>query len=311
MEGADNGTHSSPDGHVHLHGGQPVVHAEMDPARAEFMKKHRGHESLHAALVMGMFTFLLVAQLGLVLWKKRSPKTFNLVTLCGMLFLPPLYSLWHSYWRFIAIWVAFMAVSGYFLSMPFREKPMKMSTPRKLYWFFFLSNKVAFAVAVGGYALVLVDQVSGKVWGLGYVATLTLFYGLLYGVIARDLAALCADKMAKMLGYQTVDAMPDRLVGSRVCAICSDTLESATEEIVPLPDCGHEFHSFCIRGWRIVGKDECPRCKEKVELSHVFVQPWEKQSVVWSYVLDVTRYLIVWNPLIFGISAWAIRTIDH
>merc|ERR1711974_243723 len=139
-----------------------------------------------------------------------------------------------------------MGVSSYFLSLPFVQKPMHMSTPRKVYWFFFLSNKAAFGLSLLGYVLVLLDALSGKVWGLGPTAVLLLFYGLLYGVIARDLASLCADKMARTLGFSgDHGAMPDRTaVSGRVCAICADTLQTATEDLIALPSCGHEFHSF-------------------------------------------------------------------
>lgn len=295
------------------HGDHPG-HA-VDAARAEFLAKHKGHEKLHASLLMGLLAFLFVAQLALVVWKSRSPKTFETVTLVGMLVLPPLYALYHLYWRFLVIFAAFLAVTAFFLSKPFVEKPMLVTTPRQVYWFFFLCNKIAFGLAFAGYVLLLLDAASGKAYGLSYLATMCMFYGLFYGVIGRDLAALCADKMAASLGYSSSAAvgLPQRsLVASdRVCAICADTLSSVTEDAITLPTCGHVFHSFCIRGWSIVGKRECPSCKEKVELQHVFVQPWEKQSVLWSYVLDVTRYLIVWNPLIFGVSTVVIGMLDH
>ncbi len=304
---------------VHVHGGAAVhvhsdgtAHGPVEAAREEFLVKHRGHEQLHAALLLGMLVFLVSAQVGLVYWKRRSPKTFELVTLVGMLALPPLYALYHFYWRFLLIWAAFGAVTAFFLSKPFVERPMRATTPRQVYWFFFLLDKVSFGLAFAGYALLLLDAMLGRTLRAGYFATMLLFYGLFYGVIGRDLASLCADKMALSLGYASAGGLPQRAAGGgAVCAICCDTLDSVVEKAITLPTCGHVFHSFCIRGWRIVGKRECPSCREKVELQHVFVQPWEKQSVLWSYVLDVTRYLVVWNPLIFGVATMAIRVLDH
>ncbi len=314
-------------GHVH---GPPVVHVHGDgvghdaahAAHEEFLVKHRGHEQLHAALLLGMLAFLVAAQVALVLWKKHHNKSFEMVTLLGMMVLPPLYALYHAYWRFLVIWIVFAAVTARYLSRPFLEKPMHVTTPRQVYWFFFLCNKVSFGLAMLGYALIVADAISGKRMGMGGFAVMLMFYGLFYGVIGRDLAVLCADKMAASLGYASSAAagLPQRggagsggggSGGGAVCAICCDTLDSVAEEVITLPTCGHVFHSFCIRGWRIVGKRECPSCREKVELQHVFVQPWEKQSVLWSHVLDVTRYLIVWNPLIFGMATLAIRVLDH
>ncbi len=255
-------------GHMHVHSGNVDPHAgHLDPAHAEFLQKHRGHEQLHAALLAGLLVFVVAAQVTLMMWKQRSPKSFELVTLIGMMVLPPLFALYHLYWRFLLIWTAFASVTAFFLSKPFLEKPMRVTTPRQVYWFFFLCNKVAFAIAVVGYLLILLDVFLGKRLGLGYLATMLMFYGLFYGVIGRDLASLCADKMAASLGYASSSTMglPQRELDlGRVCAICCDALDSVTEDSITLPTCKHVFHSFCIRGWRIVGKRECPCCKEKV-----------------------------------------------
>jgi RING finger protein 121 len=276
-----------PAGHPHVHSGSVDPHAShLDPAHAEFMMKHKatrtdfffflslhfdvwfqGHEQLHAALLSGLLLFIVVAQVSLMYWKQRSPKSFELITLAGMLILPPAFALYHLYWRFLIIWSLFAAVTAFFLSKPFLEKPLRVTTPRQVYWFFFLCNKVAFGMALAGYLVLMLDVFMGKKLGLGYFATMLMFYGLFYGVIGRDLASLCADKMAASLGYASSSAMglPNRELDlGRVCAICCDALDSVSEDSITLPTCGHVFHSFCIRGWRIVGKRECPCCKEKV-----------------------------------------------
>lgn len=283
--------------------------ARMDAEKLEFMRKHHGHESLHAMLLMGLLMFLLLAQAILVYWKKRSPLTYDRVSLAGLLLFPPLFSFARGYWRFLITWILFIATSSYFLSKPFLERPMRLTTPRLVYWFFFLCNKVSFGLAFLGYCGLMVDALTGSSFSLGPSSLLFLFYGLLYGVISRDLALLCADRMASSLG-SLGGTLPTSAVDPRVCAVCGEDLNSISEDSVALPACGHVFHSFCIRGWSIVGKHECPRCKERVQLSEVFQHPWEKQSIVWSYVLDITRYLVVWNPLIVGASSLLIRLID-
>ena len=268
----------------------------------EILLKHKGHESLHAFMLFVMLAFLILSQVGLVFWKKNNARSFEMVTLGGLVFIPLLFSVYAHYVRFVVIWTLYMLCTGYFVSKPFLEKPMNVKTPRKVYWFFFLCNKISFGVALLGYVLMVVDALAGKL-GIAPIALMLLFYGLLFGVISRDLASVCADKISLKLGVGSGvskdGSMPTRFIpDNRVCAICCETLDSVTEHSVELPNCGHTFHSFCIRGWRIVGKAVCPCCSEKVELSDVFQQPWEKQSVLWSYVLDVTRYLVVWNPLI-------------
>ena len=78
---------------------------------------------------------------------------------------------------------------------------------------------------------------------------------------------------------------------------------AATAERTVTLSCGHAFHDFCIRGWTIVGKkDTCPYCGEKVSLKNMFSNPWETQSLMWANLLDAVRYLIVWNPVIVGVT---------
>lgn len=54
------------------------------------------------------------------------------------------------------------------------------------------------------------------------VGILLLFYAVYYGVMARDLAEICAEKIASGLGYYTPSGIPSReelllvLVGSSI-----------------------------------------------------------------------------------------------
>lgn len=44
--------------------------------------KHRGHEAMHAEMVLILIATLVVAQLLLVQWKQRHPRSYN-VSVCG------------------------------------------------------------------------------------------------------------------------------------------------------------------------------------------------------------------------------------
>lgn len=73
--------------------------------------------------------------------------------------------------------------------------------------------------------------------------------------------------------------------------------------------CKHLFHGTCVRGWCVVGKkDTCPCCREKVDLRAVFAgRPWETRNLSWLQMLDMLRYLVVWNPLILGVLSVALK----
>lgn len=47
-----------------------VEHARMHA-------KHKGHEAMHAEMVLILIVTLVVAQLVLVQWKQRHPKSYN------------------------------------------------------------------------------------------------------------------------------------------------------------------------------------------------------------------------------------------
>uniref|UniRef100_A0A8B9FUW8 Ring finger protein 121 n=1 Tax=Amazona collaria TaxID=241587 RepID=A0A8B9FUW8_9PSIT len=54
-----------------------VEHARMHA-------KHRGHEAMHAEMVLILIATLVVAQLLLVQWKQRHPRSYNFYSASGM-----------------------------------------------------------------------------------------------------------------------------------------------------------------------------------------------------------------------------------
>ena len=66
--------------------------------------------------------------------------------------------------------------------------------------------------------------------------------------------------------------------------------------------CMHIFHESCIKGWCVVGKkDSCPSCSERVDIKALLkTSPlWGPPSRLWGQLLDVVRYIVVWNPMVF------------
>mmetsp|Transcript_40997 Transcript_40997/g.67405 ORF Transcript_40997/g.67405 Transcript_40997/m.67405 type:complete len:358 (+) Transcript_40997:19-1092(+) len=51
-----------------------------------------------------------------------------------------------------------------------------------------------------------------------------LFYGLYYGVLARDTAQLCANWISTALGFFNADGFPLRRVPDNICAVCNNAL---------------------------------------------------------------------------------------
>jgi len=143
-----------------------------------------------------------------------------------------------------------------------------------------------------------------------------LFYGLYFGVLSRDCAELCADRMAVSMGFHSKKGLPSKSLVHGICAICAEQLQIGLSELdgektCELP-CRHSYHDFCIRGWLLIGKkNTCPYCNEKVEMSVVSGNPWETKSLLWANVLDAIRYLIVWNPIIIAFTQLALFVVGY
>ena len=66
--------------------------------------------------------------------------------------------------------------------------------------------------------------------------------------------------------------------------------------------CKHVFHRTCLAGWAVVGKKGvCPVCSERVDITAIYADSplLGKTSALFGQLLEMARYLVVWNPLLF------------
>jgi len=76
-------------------------------------------------------------------------------------------------------------------------------------WFYFI-YKLSYALGIIGYILILftfmginmIFDIKSPVW-MDW-GTLLIFYGLYFGVLGRDIAEICADKMASHIGVSAL-----------------------------------------------------------------------------------------------------------
>ncbi|KRX16709.1 RING finger protein [Trichinella nelsoni] len=281
---------------------------QMKIKHARFLLKHIGHEDKHVLIVCIAFFGVMIAQYLLFEWKKRYSKSYTRFTLFSMWIIPFALSLWRGFWRFIVSWLAFTSMTFYITSKAM-QKHISGSTPRLVYKWFLFVHKLCSFLGFFGYVVTVLTLfgigifLSMKFDDLFNFGILCLFYGIYYGVLNRDLAAICSNTMAAHIGYYSDEGLPRRTLESDMCAVCGSKIsangnERQVEQLYNL-SCGHTFHEFCIRGWCIVGKNEiCPYCREKVNLKEFFTNPWEKTEAVLMYVLDFVRYLVAWNPIL-------------
>uniref|UniRef100_A0A7E4VID6 RING-type domain-containing protein n=1 Tax=Panagrellus redivivus TaxID=6233 RepID=A0A7E4VID6_PANRE len=316
------------DGHGHVLvrlDGETDEEFQWRQEHAAMHAKHKGHDVMHAEMLIVFLIVLAIAQVVLVLWKSRHFKSYQLMTTLGLWIIPFGVSIHKGFWRFLFTWAAFSSVSGYIYNLSVQPQ-IAGTTPRRIYkWFLFLHN-LSYVLGVAGY-LILMGTVMGVnlIFNVKTSTTLDagiylLFYGLYYGVLGRDFAHVCTDRLACKIGYYTAEGLPKKVLESGVCAVCGHNIRRGAAELLtgddeveePTSDesaertytlsCNHSFHEFCIRGWVVVGKlQTCPYCKEKVDLKRMFKNPWEKPHLFFGQLLDYVRYLVAWQPLILVI----------
>lgn len=190
-------------------------------------------------------------------------------------------------------------------------------TPRIVYAWFKRIYQICYTSGLVGYVIIMLEifgvtplfftrQSCVYLFSIGI---LLLFYGLYFGVLGRDTVELLADRMASTIGYYNSGGLPNKHLRANVCAICGDSVDndnsSNTDEASIggrgyQLDCRHMFHESCIRGWCLIGKKSmCPYCKEKVDMKQFITNPWDTQQALYLQLLDLLRYFIVWQPLIF------------
>ncbi|XP_011405198.2 PREDICTED: RING finger protein 121-like [Amphimedon queenslandica] len=279
-------------------------------------EKHRGHDLMHAEMILILFASIGVAQVLLFLWRIKHRKSYQAITLLGMWIIPFYLCVRLSFWRMIIVWSIFSVITLFVMFKATRKK-LHVNTPRIVYRWFLWIYQASYALGIIGYLVLLLVFT-----GLGLLLPVNpdiiletgvtlVFYGVYYGVMGRDCAEVCLDYMSAAMTYTTGgQSLPKIELASNMCAVCGQRIVLPTEdesnsgkiERTYRLGCGHLFHEFCIRGWCIIGKKQtCPYCQEKVDLKKIFKNPWEKPHILFGQMLDFLRYCVVWLPVILAL----------
>ncbi|KAI9296004.1 hypothetical protein K502DRAFT_337399 [Neoconidiobolus thromboides FSU 785] len=292
---------------------------------------------MHFLMLIILLFFVIFIQWLVLYWKKKAYKSYQLVSLVGLWLIPILFFYFITpvptftyFWCFFSIlnsWIIYQA----------SKTPLNHLTPRLVYKWFEVTHNISYVVGMVGYIGLMItlfmipppeqpNETSEFMISLPFKL---LCYGLYFGILSRDFAELCSDRMASALGYYVKDGIPSKQIETNKCGICGWYLreigkenelynnDNTNDNKIVLQDniykleCDHEFHEKCIRGWCIIGKKEiCPYCLEKVDLSKFKNNPWDTQQMYFLNLLDYVRYLIVWQPLILLLvqgSYWLLK----
>lgn len=99
------------------------------------------------------------AQGGLVLWRKRHKRSYELATLLGLWLIPAIVSFQMSFWRFLAVHAIYTAVTGYYLARCC-VGALDKDLPHQVYRWFSWVFHCSFALGCAGYFLLLLEALT-------------------------------------------------------------------------------------------------------------------------------------------------------
>jgi len=128
------------------------------------------------------------------------------VTLVGLVLIPPVISYRLSYWRFLYIWGIFTLLNTPIVKSAFKQ-PLTSRIPRKVYRWFFVVFVLCLHVGIISIVMFVIElaglrQCAGGSPDSSFFETafVLAFYALYFGVLGRDFADLCSERMATSLG---------------------------------------------------------------------------------------------------------------
>lgn len=232
-------------------------------ARLPLTPSQRALQKKASGTLLLLLTFMVGGQCLIFYWKKHHYRSFMNVTLAGLWLFPLAWSVYYHWWRFVTVSGVFSVATGYYVYVASRV-PLDVRAPRKVYWWF---NRVyAFCLGTGffGYVLLIIEMTGARTAAkvhrfFAEVATLSLFYGLYFGVLGRDLAEMCSWRMTQTMGYvKKDDDEPQRLLPANTCALCGQDLNPELEHLIE----GQDF--ALTESYRLAGHGGFGRRRDRV-----------------------------------------------
>jgi hypothetical protein len=193
-------------------------HRILTPAQHALQKKASGTLLILLVVMVG-------GQMFIFWWKKNHYRVFQNFTLVGLFVFPMIMSAYYHWWRFVILSTLFSSVTGYYVRIA-TKIPLDVTAPRQVYQWFHRVYVTCLGLGFFGYFLLMLELTGLRMIMLMHaflaeVATMSLFYGLYFGVLGRDVAELCSNAMNQSMGYtKKDDDEPQRLLPANICALC-------------------------------------------------------------------------------------------
>ncbi|KAI9563814.1 RING finger protein 121 [Daphnia sinensis] len=264
---------------------------------------------MEAQISEGMFVLLIFAlifvsaalsiQVGIILWRKSHPRSFEIATFCALCVIPSITAFKLSLWWFHILWGIFFFISiiAYFKAR--FEKPLLPSTPGLIFCWFHFVHYSSFLFSFCGSMAFFFGFVGSNHW-LTDVGAHVSFCGICFGLVGRDFAMHITDNLFVRPTSSTGRSLLPCHNGHLLC--CSLCGYYMSEETKCSLSCQHEFHEICVRGWYMIGKKStCPVCWEKVDYQLQDRNPWETPDIILQAYHDFIRWIVIYMPLLITV----------
>ncbi|KZS16992.1 RING finger protein 121 [Daphnia magna] len=242
----------------------------------------------------------LVVQIGIILWRKSHPRSFDVATFCALCLIPSITAFILSFWWFLILWGIFFSISIMAYLKARFEKPLLPSTPGLIFRWFYFVHYCSFVFSFcGSLAYTLGLYVGSNYWLIDLSARV-LLYGVYFGLVGRDFAMHITDNLFVRPTYPTERSLlPYHNADLFCCSLCGYYMSKETKCSL---SCQHAFHENCVRGWYMIGKKStCPVCWEKVDYQLHDRNPWETPDAILKAYHDFIRWLVIYLPILITV----------
>ncbi|KAI5171767.1 RING finger protein 121/175 [Nematocida sp. LUAm3] len=245
------------------------------------------------ALLSGIFALCIIfvaIHIVSFLWKKYNKKSFYVASTLVLLFFPLLMGIIARANGFILVWIlVIFAHLIIYRDILLGRRPRSLHTNvYRVYRHIFRGSLLLSGL---GYLMVVYGFFFSKVY-FTFRGILLLMYVLYFTLIVRAGLEYISYKASGTI-------LPSKMLKkeSGICPLCQTSVDirnTQTDKAIVL-DCKEAFHEDCLKNWKILAnkKDTCPSCRERVDLSGVIMNPWQKNEYFFTQFLDFTNNLIL------------------
>lgn len=153
-----------------------------------------------------ILTLLLVVafQIGMYQWQKRHQRSYLMVTLTGLWLIPGIIACSLGNILFLVVWAGYFVINALLLRLSLK-KPVSTTTPRLIYRFYHGVFQITLVCGALGYICFLANIFLIMSPVLFEYSVNTMFYGVYFGVVSRDMIDLMSDMLASNLGVPRMD----------------------------------------------------------------------------------------------------------